>query len=227
MSIKGLLFDFDGTLCMNSDIHTMALIRTFAKYGVPAPSDEKMTLEIFGKSNELLYRENIDANGTREDILKFHEIKENEYHDQFLELPHRFRLTDGAYELLDYLKDNGIPFCMATGSPIANIDFYREHLGIDKWFGDGNLIYDDGTFKGKPAPDVYLKAAERIGLDPSECLVFEDGTSGIKAARAAGCGGVVAVYDKRFELPGNIKAMVDSIHHDLNDWKNILSNYGI
>ena len=211
---------------MNSDIHTMALIRTFAKYGVPAPSDEKMTLEIFGKSNELLYRENIDANGTQEDILKFHEIKENEYHAQFLELPHRFCLTDGAYELLDHLKDNGIPFCMATGSPLANIYFYREHLGIDKWFGNGNLIYDDGTFQGKPAPDVYIKAANRIGLDPSECLVFEDGTSGIKSARAAGCGGVVAVYDKRFELPDNIKAMVDSIHHDLKDWKNILSQYG-
>ena len=134
-----------------------------------------------------------------------------------------FSLDDKRTEV----KDNDIPVCMATGAPISNVNFYREQFGIDRWFGDGKLLYADGSFPGKPAPDIYVMAAKQLGLDPSECVVFEDGTSGIIAAREAGCGGVVAVYDERFELPDSTKSMVDSIHHDLTDWRSILASYGI
>ena len=227
MSIKGFLFDFDGTLFFNNAFHTMAVGRIFTKYyGLPEPDDETMTNKMFGRTNRTVVLENINPNATEEDIKFFDETKEKLYRELCLEYPEDLHLVDGACAFLDYLKEHNIPCCMATGAPLSNVDFYREHLGIDKWFGDGNLLYADGSFPGKPAPDIYIKAAESIGLAPSECVVFEDGTSGIQAARDAGCGGIVAVYDKRFELPSHAKAMVDSIHHDLKDWKNILSQYG-
>ena len=64
---------------------------------------------------------------------------------------------------------------------------------MDRWFDPRRIVYDDGTFSGKPAPDIYLRAAERIGLSPSRCIVAEDARSGIEAARRAGAGMIVAV----------------------------------
>ena len=64
---------------------------------------------------------------------------------------------------------------------------------MDRWFDPRRIVYDDGTFPGKPAPDIYLRAAERIGLSPSRCIVAEDARSGIEAARRAGAGIIVAV----------------------------------
>ncbi len=228
MSIKGFLFDFDGTLFFNSDFHLISTGRVFEKYyGIPAPDKETSINKIFGRTNKTIVLENIDPNATDEDIRIYDERKENAYRELCMENSANIHLTLGATELLDYLKDNGIPCCMATGSPISNVDFYREQFGIDRWFGYGNLLYADGTFPGKPAPDIYIAAAKRIGLDPCECVVFEDGTSGIQAAHDAGCGGIVAVYEKKYELPDSTKAMVDIICHDLTDWRSILAKYGL
>ena len=116
---------------------------------------------------------------------------------------------------------------MATCAPLTNVEFYWKHLGLGRWFDADNLVYGDGSFPGKPAPDIYLMAAKKLGLSPKECVVFEDGASGIRSAAAAGCGGIVAVYDRRFDLPEEIKAQADSIHHELTDWQAILRRYGL
>ena len=105
----------------------------------------------------------------------------------------RARLAPGAAELLDWLCEHGIPHTIATASEIRNVRFFREHFGLDRWFDPRRIVYDDGTFSGKPAPDIYLRAAERIGLSPSRCIVAEDARSGIEAARRAGAGMIVAV----------------------------------
>lgn len=228
MSIKGFLFDCDGTLFFNSDLHTLSMGRIFERdYGLPAPDDHTMITEIFGRTNWEIYRNMISADATDEEAEHFNARKEEEYRNICLEYPERLHLVEGAPELLDYLKENRIPFAMATGSAIDNVRFYFEHLGLSRWFDDNNLLYADGSFPGKPAPDIYILAAKKLGLSPSECVVFEDGTSGIHSAIDAGCGGVVAVYDKRFEIPEKEKSMVDSIHHDMTDWKEILASYGL
>lgn len=228
MSIKGFLFDFDGTLFFNSDYHLISTGRVFEKYyGIPAPDVETMINKIFGRTNRTIVLENIDPNATDEEIQLFEDRKELAYRELCLENAANIQLTSGAEELLDYLKNNNIPCCMATGAPISNVKFYREQFGIDRWFGFGNLLYADGSFPGKPAPDIYIAAAKSLGLDPSECVVFEDGASGIQAAHDAGCGGIVAVYEKKFELSDSTKSMVDIICHDLTDWRNILKSYGI
>ena len=228
MSIKGFLFDFDGTLFFNSYFHLIATGRVFERYyGLPSPDYDTMINKMFGRTNRTIVLENIDPNASEEKIAFFEDTKEREYRELCLENPNECHLVDGACELLDYLKENNIPRCIATGAPLSNVNFYREQFGIDKWFGDGNIIYADSSFPGKPAPDIYIRAAKHLGLDPSECVVFEDGTSGIQSAHDAGCGGIVAVYDQRFELPDDAKAKVDIICHDLTDWRNILASYGL
>jgi HAD superfamily hydrolase (TIGR01509 family) len=65
------------------------------------------------------------------------------------------------------------------------VSFYIKNLGLDRWFSEDNMVWDNGAFPGKPAPDIYRLAAAKLGLSPSECLVYEDGTSGILAANRA------------------------------------------
>ena len=124
------------------------------------------------------------------------------------------------------MKENGIPYCLATGSAKTDVDFYMEHLNLSRWFSWDNMVYQDGTFPGKPAPDCYRLAAKRIGLSTAECLVFEDSMAGIRAAQSAGVGGVIAVYAERFSSPVSEDTPADAVYHDFTDWKAIIEKYG-
>ena len=91
------------------------------------------------------------------------------------------------------MAPTGIPFTIATGSYRPNVEFYFSHLHLEKWFRFSDVIYDDGTYPGKPAPDIFLKAAAKIGVEPADCLVFEDSYAGIRSAVAAKIGRIVTV----------------------------------
>ena len=227
MNLKGILFDFNGTLLFDSDMHMEAFRRVFPLFGKPVPTDEAM-LSFFGATNRGIYSKYIDPYYTEEELHRFIELKERAYLDICLEMGETFRLADGAREMLDYIADKEIPYCLATGSERKNVEFYMEHLELGKWFElDRNLIYEDGSFMGKPEPDIYLLAAKRLGLIPSECLVFEDAPNGILAARRAGVGAIVAVYDEKYPSPQTEEARADREYHDHLNWKKTLADYGL
>lgn len=227
MSMRGVIFDFNGTLFFDSDLHLESMWRMYDRHELQRPTKEYMVNHIFGRTNRTIYLQDFNKDATDEEIKNFGKVKEELYRQLCLERPDIFRLVDGAGEMLDFLKENGIPYCIATGSPRDNMEFYFKHLGIDRWFSWDTVVYDDGTFRGKPAPDIYLRAADRLGLSPSECIVFEDGTSGILAANAAGIGGVVAVYEEKYMSPLTELTRVDKVFHDHTEWKKTLADYGI
>ena len=123
--------------------------------------------------------------------------------------------------------DTGVPFALATGSDLGHVSFYLKELGLDRWFSEENMVWDDGTYPGKPAPEIYRKAAAKLGLDPSECLVFEDGTSGIRAANAAGAGAVTVICEAKLPSPLTDETRVNGLYHDLRQWRAILAEYGL
>jgi beta-phosphoglucomutase-like phosphatase (HAD superfamily) len=226
--VKGVLFDFNGTLFFDSELHIKAFKKYFTEHGKDEPSAEFITQKIFGRPNPRIYSDNFNPNPTEEEWREFADEKEGLYRDFCLSSPELMKYTDGAYELLDYLKENGIPYCLATGCGIDNVSFYMEHMDLGRWFDlDKNVVYFDGTFAGKPEPDTYLIAAEKLGLEASECLVFEDGTSGILAANRANAGGVVCVYERSLPSPITDEIHCDSIHYDFTDWKKIIEDYGL
>ena len=225
--LKGILFDFNGTLFFDSAMHMEAFRRTFRSYGKPIPTDDFMIHSIFGRTNETIYRENFDAKASPEEVHEFGVLKETLYHEFCLENPKSFRLVEGAEEMLYALKAADVPFCLATGSNWFNVSFYIQHLGLDRWFSKDNMVWDDGTYSGKPAPDIYLLASKKLGLPPSECLVFEDGTSGILSANRANAGAVIAVYEKCYPSPINDQVHVEKVCHDFLSWKEILADYGL
>lgn len=226
MSIKGILFDFNGTLFFDSHLHAEAFKRTFKAHGLPVPTTDFIASNIFGMQNQHIYRKFYDPNATEQDIEDFIEEKEGLYMDFFLEKNDN-RLCDGAYDMLDYLKAHDIPYAIATGSEYKSVLFYIEHLGLDRWFTLDNIIYTNGTFRGKPYPDIYLLASERLGLRPEECAVFEDGCAGLKSAAEAGIGKRFAIYEKGIPSPLKNGITADGEYHDLTNWRNILKDIGL
>ncbi len=220
--IRGLIFDFNGTLFFDSRFHIESFRRCSKKYGVPCLSDQQTVTTMFGKSNERIFKDVFNSNATPEEIAEFERLKEGSYMDICRENPDSLHLCDGACEMLDFLQSRKIPYCIATGSPYENVKFYFDYLDLGRWFTFDNIVYINGEFPGKPAPDTYLRAAARLNLSADECAVFEDATSGILSARAAGAARVIAVWENGLPSPITEAAYADAIYHDLKQYKEIL-----
>ena len=126
-----------------------------------------------------------------------------------------------AEEFLDYLKENNIPRTIATMSEKDNVDFYITEFNLAQWFDLDKIVYSDGTISGKPAPDIYIIAANKLGLKPENCIVIEDAISGINSAKSAGIGKVVAIAS--MEKPEFYEPLgVDEIITDFKNYTEIL-----
>ena len=161
---------------------------------------------------------------SEEDIIRLTYEKEAEYRRRLALDDKICRLVDGLVGFLDALKAAGIPMTIATGSEKNNVDFYfsSEKLGLTRWFDRDLIVYDDDSFPGKPAPDIYLKAAAKIGVDPSRCAVFEDSFSGVCSARAAGAAFVGAVGRGAVPEKFNSAGGVDLAMEDFSGWRELL-----
>ncbi len=191
--MKGIIFDFNGTLYWDSQLHYDAW-REYSKMlrGYEF-SDEEMRDKMFGHTNEDIIEYAIGEKPSKEMVEKYGKEKEALYRKRCLLKPEEFKLAPGAVELLDFLKEKNIPRTIATMSEWDNVDFYIKEFHLEKWFDLDKIVYSDGTIPGKPAPDIFMIAADKIGLKPSECLVFEDAIAGINSAKSAGVGKIVGV----------------------------------
>ena len=125
-ALRGVLFDFNGTLFFDSEMHLAAFREMFRRAGKPALSDEDMIHRMFGRSNERICREQFIPDAGPAEVAAFTEEKEALYQSFCLQMPERMHLVEGAPAMLDYLKEAGVPFCLATGSGLENIVLYRD-----------------------------------------------------------------------------------------------------
>lgn len=190
---KGIIFDFNGTLFFDSEKHLEAW-REFSKRLRKTPfTDDEMRQYMFGRTNEAIIAYLTGKQPDKEMVKRFAEEKEAVYREMCRKDAKNTVLAPGAVEFLNYLKENNIPRTIATMSEKSNVDFFIEQFNLANWFDIGKIVYDDGTIPGKPAPDIYLKAAEKLGLKTQDCIVVEDAVSGIEAARAANIGKIIAI----------------------------------
>jgi len=191
--MEGIIFDFNGTLYWDSQLHYDAW-REFSKIlrGYEF-TDEEMRSKMFGHTNEDIIEYAIGKKPSKEMVEKYGKEKEALYRKRCKLKPEEFKLAPGAVELLDYLKLNNIPRTIATMSEWDNVEFYIKEFNLEKWFDIDKIVYSDGTIPGKPAPDIFLIAAKKLNLEPSNCLVIEDAIAGIKSAHCAGIGKIFAI----------------------------------
>lgn len=205
---RGIIFDFNGTLFFDSEKHLEAW-REFSKRVRPhAFTDDEMREYMFGRTNEDILAYLLGKQPEPELVEKLGKEKEAVYREMCRKDYKNTVLAPGATEFLDYLKVNEIPMTIATMSEKDNVDFYIEEFKLEKWFDIDKIVYADGTIPGKPAPDIYIKAADVLNLNPTECIVAEDAVSGIEAARCAGVGKIIAIASmESVEIYKNIPAV--------------------
>mmetsp|Transcript_11483 Transcript_11483/g.32543 ORF Transcript_11483/g.32543 Transcript_11483/m.32543 type:complete len:317 (+) Transcript_11483:94-1044(+) len=124
----------------------------------------------------------------------------------------------GAAELVEILAERNVPMAISTSSRRVAVEKKRERH--ERIFRHIPVVVcgDDAAVKsGKPAPDGFLEAARQLGVDPSECLVFEDAIAGVQSARAAGCKSV-AVPDPRMESDAFVEAKADEVIRSMEDF---------
>ena len=190
--MKGIIFDFNGTIIFDKDFHDKAW-RTFLEQKIQRNiSEEEFQEYVHGRSAQDILSYFLKREYSASESILIEEEKEKIYRGLCLQSPD-FHLADGLPEFLDDLKHKKIPVTIATASARKNMEFFFENLNLSRWFDLNQIIYNDGTFPGKPAPDIFLKAAELLHLPISECTVFEDAKSGIQAAKSAGAGKIVGV----------------------------------
>lgn len=186
---KGAIFDFNGTLFWDTAFHDQAFDIFLEKHDIQLTGEEKR-VKIHGKPNADIMRCIFGEHLTDDEVYDMAQEKEAIYRELCV---NDLRFAPGAEEFFNFLKKNHIAMTIATSAGIENVSFYFEKMHLDRWFSLEKSAYDNGTFRGKPHPDVFLMAAEKLGLQPEETVMFEDSVAGILAAENAGAGKIYIV----------------------------------
>ena len=193
MTFQGIIFDLNGVLWWDGQLQERSWKRFAAQVLAVTLSDEQIAVHVHGRTNQHTFEYLAGRLVEGEELAQLTHQKETIYRQLCLDQGTGFRLSPGAIELLDFLAVHRVARTIATASERVNLDFFVEHLSLDKWFDVGRVVYDDGRRPGKPAPDIYLQAARNLDLEPAHCVVVEDSRSGIQAAHAAGIGHIIAI----------------------------------
>lgn len=199
--MKGAIFDLDGVLVDTAKYHYLAWKELAKELGFDFKESDNERLKGVSRLRSLeILLEVGGITATEEEKQRMAEEKNNRYVEMLQGLD-KSELLEGAEEYIRQLKGEGV--LISLGSASKNAPFILEKLEIKELFDaivDGNSVS-----KAKPDPEVFLKGAELLGLEPCDCCVFEDSQAGIDAARAAGCS-VIAI-DKVGILTGADKSV--------------------
>jgi beta-phosphoglucomutase family hydrolase len=174
------IFDWDGVI-INSADHHKASWELMAKEEGQTLAPDHFTRS-FGMKNERVIREVFGWKCSAAEIERLSDRKEVLYR-QFIRKQGLTPLP-GVREWLSQLKAAGIPCAVGSSTPRANLEAAFELMDLRPFFS--SLVTSEDVAKGKPDPEVFLRAAERLRVPPERCVVFEDAHVGIAAARAAG-----------------------------------------
>jgi len=178
--IWGAIFDWDGVVIDSSSHHEKSWERLAKEIAKPLP--EGHFKKGFGMKNEFIIPKLLDWEHDPDKIRLLSLRKEELYRNVVTE--DGLTALPGVKDWLQQLADAGIPCVVGSSTHRLNIETSLEIIHLREYFAD--IVSAEDVNHGKPAPDVFLKAAGKIHRDPKVCVVFEDAHVGIQAARNAG-----------------------------------------
>ncbi|WP_460052094.1 HAD family hydrolase [Spirochaeta dissipatitropha] len=178
--IKAVIFDMDGVIVNSEPLHMVVVLEVLS--GLGATASEADILPFIGVANRQMWAELRRTFGiamTAEDIIRTQQLKTVEAIRNTSDI-----LSPGLVELLEYIRQHALLTAIASSSDRAVIDAVVETYGLTEAFP--LRVSGEDVSNSKPAPDIFLLAARKIGIAPEDCLVIEDSRHGVQAALAAG-----------------------------------------
>jgi beta-phosphoglucomutase family hydrolase len=177
-SPSAVIFDMDGTLVATTELDFLAWQKLFKEYGVNITFQQYFPLLGKKSSDMVLHFLNVQGQNAIYPLTK-----KMEYFDQLVDLK-GIEILPNSEKILSELKNRNIPLALATSSRQRKMKRIMQQTGFAKYFDV--FVTGEEVQKGKPNPDIFLLAAQRLSIDPSNCLVFEDAINGVIAAKSAG-----------------------------------------
>jgi beta-phosphoglucomutase len=202
---RAFIFDMDGTLVDNMRFHTEAWQKMLAENDVVMDAHEFL-VKTAGKTNREILP-GVFGDISDERLTELSERKESLYRESFL--PY-LSAVKGAIDFLEAARKLNIKMAVATAAPVANVEFVLDGLNLRQYFAA--VVTAADVSNGKPDPEIFLKSAEKLGIEPQNCLVFEDALNGFAAAHAAGMKSVaITTVNSREDLQ-NLPSVVRVIN---------------
>ena len=218
MKIKGVIFDMDGVILDSEKLYVRFWCEAGRFYGFPMEEKHALSIRSMARSLASVKLRGIFGSSFDYDAVR---SKRVELMDKYVE-ENGIELKDGAEDVLMYLKENGYRIALATATPPDRAEKYLKAHDLYKYLDV--MVSASMVSLGKPAPDIYLRAAEMLGLSAQSCLALEDSPNGIRSASSAGC---VTVMVPDLDKPNDdILPLLHGVANGLCDVKRILREIG-
>lgn len=202
-SVGAVIWDLDGVIIDSAEEHREAWQRLAREEGVCFTDAD--FLATFGRRNSdilglmwgALPPERVQVLGNR---------KENYFRELIRKT---VAALPGSIELLRGLHEAGFPQALASSAPVENLGLISDILGLGQYLAV--LVSGETVAHGKPAPDIFLKAARELGVEPAQCVVIEDAVAGVQAAHAAGMRCIAVAGDRELAGLREAELMVRSL----------------
>jgi beta-phosphoglucomutase family hydrolase len=206
VSELGVIFDWDGVIIDSAAQHELSWERLAGEEGKPLPGEHFK--QGFGKKNEWIIPHLLAWTTDAAEVHRLSLRKEALYREIVVE--QGLRPLPGVAEFLARLQEAGVPCCIGSSTHRENIVTILGVLDFGSRFA--GMVTSEDVREGKPHPEVFLRAAAKIGREPAHCVVFEDALAGIAAARAGGMKVVgVATTHPVGELAGRVDRVVQRL----------------
>jgi HAD superfamily hydrolase (TIGR01509 family) len=175
-----IIFDMDGVLVDSNPFHLRKWIDLFQAHGIPF-NERELPKIILGPPNSVIFRRYLGEHLTSEQLAELGEELEANFRREIGPHAHAF---PGVQRFIEECHAQGIPMAVASAAIAKNVKFLLSALGLRDYFRE--ILAVDEISHPKPHPEIYLKAAAKLGVQPSACAVFEDSFVGIESAKRAG-----------------------------------------
>lgn len=176
-----VIFDNDGVLVDSEPISNRLLAAYLTELGHPTSYEESIR-DYMGSAMHRVHDLVLERTGRR-----LPEEFDDVFHGRvFAAFERELEPIDGVVDVLEKLAAEGVPYCVASSGSHERIRVGHRKTGLDRWFAAERVFSSQDVGRGKPAPDLFLYAAEHMGADPERCVVIEDSPLGVRAGVAAG-----------------------------------------
>jgi HAD superfamily hydrolase (TIGR01509 family) len=176
-----VIFDNDGVLVDSEPLSNTILAAYLTELGHPTTYEESLR-DYMGAAMHRVH--DIVRERTGQDLPA--DFDDTFHGRVFAAFERELAAVDGVTEVLEKLRADAVPYCVASSGSHERIRVGHRTTGLDRWFREGTVFSAQDVGRGKPAPDLFLHAAEQMGVAPERCVVVEDSRLGVQAALAAG-----------------------------------------